>query len=176
VAARFKALVYGRSPAEFVGSNPCRECCVMSGRGLYDGLITRPEESYRIWRVVVCDLETWWMILDSALVLILRSILFLTLNPINPNSHLKIFTYNCSTPNNHRSRHDAYYVPSYCHKWAGALEFGVFKVFVHIPQSLPATSNFLISALMYCGRAISDQNSDSSACSGTVLFRLYIGE
>jgi hypothetical protein len=31
---------------------------VLSGRGLYDELITRPEESYRIWCVVVCDLET----------------------------------------------------------------------------------------------------------------------
>jgi len=36
----------------------CCECCVMSGRGLCDGLITRPEESYRLWRVVVCDQET----------------------------------------------------------------------------------------------------------------------
>jgi hypothetical protein len=34
------------------------ECCVLSGRGLCDGLITRPEESYRLWRVVVCDQET----------------------------------------------------------------------------------------------------------------------
>jgi hypothetical protein len=24
----------------------CSECCVLSGRGLCDGLITRPEESY----------------------------------------------------------------------------------------------------------------------------------
>ena len=31
---------------------------MLSGRGLCDGLITRPEESYRLWRVVVCDLET----------------------------------------------------------------------------------------------------------------------
>jgi hypothetical protein len=31
----------------------CCECCVLSGRGLCDGLITRPEESYRLWRVVV---------------------------------------------------------------------------------------------------------------------------
>jgi len=30
----------------------------LSGRGLCDELITRPEESYRLWRVVVCDLET----------------------------------------------------------------------------------------------------------------------
>ena len=33
-------------------------CCVLSGRGLCDELITRPEESYRLWCVVVCDLET----------------------------------------------------------------------------------------------------------------------
>jgi len=52
------------SPAEIVGSNPtggmdvCCECCVLSGRGLCDGLITRPGESYRLWRVVVCDQET----------------------------------------------------------------------------------------------------------------------
>jgi len=39
----------------------CCECCVMSGRGLCDELITRPEESYRLWCVVVCDLETSWM-------------------------------------------------------------------------------------------------------------------
>ena len=36
----------------------CCDCCVLSGRGLCDGLVTRPEESYRLWRVVVCDLET----------------------------------------------------------------------------------------------------------------------
>jgi len=30
---------------------------VLSGTGLCDGLITRPEESYRLWRVV-CDQET----------------------------------------------------------------------------------------------------------------------
>ena len=64
MAARSKALVCGRSPAEIVGSNPtggmdvCCECCVLSGRGLCDGLITHPEESYRLWCVVVCDLET----------------------------------------------------------------------------------------------------------------------
>jgi len=31
---------------------------VLSDRGLCDELITRPEESYRLWCVVVCDLET----------------------------------------------------------------------------------------------------------------------
>jgi len=33
------------------------ECCVLSGRSLFDELITRPEESYQLWCVVVCDLE-----------------------------------------------------------------------------------------------------------------------
>jgi len=36
----------------------CFECCVLLGRGLCDALITRPEESYRLLCVVVCDLET----------------------------------------------------------------------------------------------------------------------
>ena len=35
----------------------CCDCCVFSGRGLCDGLITRPEESYRLWCVVVCDVR-----------------------------------------------------------------------------------------------------------------------
>jgi len=64
VEARSKAQVYGRSPAAIVGSNSpagidvCCVCCVVSGRGHCDGLITRPEDSYRLWRVVVCDQET----------------------------------------------------------------------------------------------------------------------
>jgi len=33
----------------------------LSGRGLCDELITRPEESYRLWCVVVCDLENSWI-------------------------------------------------------------------------------------------------------------------
>jgi hypothetical protein len=33
---------------------------VLSGRGLCDELIIRPEESYRLWRVVVCDHESSW--------------------------------------------------------------------------------------------------------------------
>ena len=36
----------------------CCECRVLSGRGLCYELITRPEESYRLCCVVVCDLET----------------------------------------------------------------------------------------------------------------------
>jgi len=35
----------------------CCGCFVLSGRGLGDELLTRTEESYRLWCVVVCDLE-----------------------------------------------------------------------------------------------------------------------
>jgi hypothetical protein len=34
---------------------------VLSGRGRCDKPIIWPEESYRVWCVVVCDLETSWM-------------------------------------------------------------------------------------------------------------------
>jgi len=49
----------------------CCECCVLSGRGLCDELIARLEESYRVWCVVVCDLETSrmrrpWPVLDRS--------------------------------------------------------------------------------------------------------------
>ena len=57
--------VYDPSPAAIVCSNPtrawmfvCCECCVLSGRGLCDGLIIRSEDSYRLWRVAVCDQVT----------------------------------------------------------------------------------------------------------------------
>jgi hypothetical protein len=33
----------------------CCDCCLLSGRGLCDELITDPEEFYRLWCVVVCD-------------------------------------------------------------------------------------------------------------------------
>ena len=36
----------------------CCESFVLSGRGLCDELITRPEESYRLWCVTEFDLET----------------------------------------------------------------------------------------------------------------------
>jgi len=36
----------------------CCECCVLSSRGLCDELVIRPEKSYRLCCVVVCDLET----------------------------------------------------------------------------------------------------------------------
>ena len=34
------------------------DVCVLSGRGLCDGPIPRPEEFYRQWCVIVCDPET----------------------------------------------------------------------------------------------------------------------
>ena len=48
-AARPKAQVCGHSLVENAGLHPAgAECCVLSGRGLCDGLITIPEESYRM--------------------------------------------------------------------------------------------------------------------------------
>jgi hypothetical protein len=55
MAAPSEASVCGRSLAGIAGLNPAEarmsiscECCVLSGRGLCVGLITRPEESYRV--------------------------------------------------------------------------------------------------------------------------------
>jgi hypothetical protein len=54
VAERSKAWICGRSPAGIAGSNlargmdVCRKCCVLSGRGVCDGPIPRPEKSYRL--------------------------------------------------------------------------------------------------------------------------------
>jgi len=46
----------GRTPLD--ESVVCFECRMLSGKGLCDELITRPEESYRLCCVIVCDLET----------------------------------------------------------------------------------------------------------------------
>ena len=35
----------------------CCECRILLGRGICDELITHPEESYRLWCVVLCHLE-----------------------------------------------------------------------------------------------------------------------
>ena len=57
--------VYERVPPATVAAHLLRlwvrippGACVLSGRGLCDEPITRPEESYRLWCVVVCDQET----------------------------------------------------------------------------------------------------------------------
>ena len=50
--------VYGFESRRGEWISVCSDCCVLSGRGLCDGLITRTEESYRLWCIVVCDLET----------------------------------------------------------------------------------------------------------------------
>jgi hypothetical protein len=53
-----EARVCGRPLAAIVGSNPAGtrmpgsfEGCMLSSRGLCDGLITLPEEFYRLWCV-----------------------------------------------------------------------------------------------------------------------------
>ena len=54
MSARSKIGVCGRSLAGIAGSNPAGgmdvswECCMLSGRGLCEGLISRPEKSYRL--------------------------------------------------------------------------------------------------------------------------------
>jgi len=48
-AARLLGL-WVRIPQEAWMSISC-ECCVLLGRGLCVGLVTGPEESYRVWRV-----------------------------------------------------------------------------------------------------------------------------
>jgi len=50
----------------------CCECCVLSGRGLCDQLITCPEESYRLWCFVVCDLETSFLRSQTSIVIELK--------------------------------------------------------------------------------------------------------
>ena len=65
-AERSKAWVWGRSPAGIAGSNPAggmdvrllSVLCMLSGRGLCDGRITRPEKSFRLWCVLVCNRVT----------------------------------------------------------------------------------------------------------------------
>ena len=89
VAARSNAWVCGRSLAGTAGSNPAEgmdvscECCVLSGRGLCDGLMTTPEESYRLWRVW---LGSWCLDNEGALAhwgaLASRKILLLLLLPL----------------------------------------------------------------------------------------------
>ena len=56
VAARLLGLWVQVPPGAWM--SVCGECCDLSGRGLCKELMTRPEESYRLWCVVVCDLET----------------------------------------------------------------------------------------------------------------------
>ena len=54
-AARLLGLWVRIPPGEWM--SVCCECCILSGRGLCDELITRLEESYRLWCVVVYDLK-----------------------------------------------------------------------------------------------------------------------
>jgi len=67
LAGRSMAYICGRLFAEIMCSNHTGEwmsvsceCCVLSGRVLWNELITRPNESYRLW-CDVCDLESSWL-------------------------------------------------------------------------------------------------------------------
>jgi hypothetical protein len=55
-AARLLGLRVRIPPGEWM-SVSCK-CCVLSGGGFCVGLITRPENSHRMWSVVVCDHES----------------------------------------------------------------------------------------------------------------------
>jgi hypothetical protein len=64
VAERSVARVCSRSTAGSASSKPteawmfgCR-CLLSSGRCLFGGPIIHPEESYRLWCLIVCDLKT----------------------------------------------------------------------------------------------------------------------
>ena len=59
-AERFKASVCGFEPHRWHGCLSCK-CCMLSGRGLCNELISRPEESYRLWCVILWEPETWRM-------------------------------------------------------------------------------------------------------------------
>jgi len=48
-------------PSLPLSDSVCCECCVLSGRSLCNKLFTRPEESYWLGCVVVCDIETSWI-------------------------------------------------------------------------------------------------------------------
>jgi hypothetical protein len=95
MAVQSKAWVCGCLPAEIVGSNPTggMDVCllwVLLGRGLCDELITYPEESYQLWCVVVCDLETSrmrrpWPTLGRSATAKKKKIIFLNLFKTFPN-------------------------------------------------------------------------------------------
>jgi hypothetical protein len=59
-AAALLLRLWVQIPLEIWMSIPC-ECWVLYSRGLWNELLTCPEETYRLWCVVVCDLKTSWM-------------------------------------------------------------------------------------------------------------------
>jgi hypothetical protein len=72
----------------------CCECRVLSSRGLCDGLITRPEELYRMWCVVVCDLETSrmrrpWLALGRSAIKKLQCIVIATNTDKGPHINIQ---------------------------------------------------------------------------------------
>jgi hypothetical protein len=66
----------------------------LSGRGLCDGLITHPEESYRLWCVLLCDLENEeakthkWVVKASKIIIIIGKIVLLPSSSSSSSSSL----------------------------------------------------------------------------------------
>ena len=113
----------------------CCECCVLSGRGLCDGLFTPPEGSYRMWCVVVCDLESSWMRRPWPTVgcrakniflinIIIFCTLFLLFLPLFSNCALSVYFFYCGIRLSVTYRH-------FCFKcwteWSSAVCVGLLR-------------------------------------------------
>jgi hypothetical protein len=134
-AARLQRSRVGIPPGAWIFV--CCECCVLSGRGLCDKLITRPEESYRLWCVVVCDLETS----RPALV---RSVTQKKVNIYLPSLMMKV-------PNHLYVLGDTYICHTYCcyayHFYAYWLYFiYVWHVYVS-PKTYKWSGTFILNLL-----------------------------
>jgi hypothetical protein len=99
----------------------CRECYVLSGIYLCDELITRREESYRLWCLVECDLETSWMRFQAN---------YNTLFYIRPR---KVFIYFCWSLNRNELSSLSVFVPA---TNAGKHGSPKRKIYTHIPAPI----------------------------------------
>jgi hypothetical protein len=70
----------------------CRECCVLSSRGLCDGLITHPEKSYRLWRSIIRRNNCIYTILGTC-----YSTLHTRQSAIQNNKCRVSYKYSCSS-------------------------------------------------------------------------------
>jgi len=110
----------------------CCACCVLSGRDLCDELITRPEESYRLWCVVMCGLETSRM---------RRPWPALGRSATGKKGHLAIWTLNPPFLEIHLS------------KWHEAFHVSMKSYFRLLCSFIQAVANTLAN-FMLCGRGI----------------------
>jgi hypothetical protein len=82
----------------------CCECCVLSGRVLCDELITRPEESYRLW-CVLCVIKKprghgghspCWAAVPQKIIIIIIIIIIKAANDNLIKSHHSLSNVVCS--------------------------------------------------------------------------------